>query len=201
MTRRLGTAGGTRRLPLDWRLIALGGAIVVAIAVVGIALLISRPNPWRGTFMRDEGRNHVAVGTTPTYQSVPPTSGNHWSSAPPNGPACPMPWGVYSSPVLEPCVVHNLEHGGIVIWYVPDKLSADQIQKLTSFVQTQVTTAQFKFVLSPWSGADFGHPIAVTAWDWRLYLDDANTDAIRSFADEHYGRSPEPNGGPAAPAG
>jgi hypothetical protein len=195
MTRRI---GAERRVGLDWRIIALVGAVVVAIGVVGVALLISGPNQWRGTFQRDEGRRHVAVGTFPTYQSVPPTSGNHWSSP---SPQCPAPWGVYSTPVQEPCVVHNLEHGGIVIWYQQGKLSDDQVQQLANFVRTQVSTPQFKFILTPYSGKDFGHPIAVTAWDWLLYLDDVNTDAIRSFANEHYERSPEPNGGPAAPAG
>jgi FAD/FMN-containing dehydrogenase len=44
---------------------------------------------------------------------------------------------------------------------------------------------------------DFGHPIAVTAWQYILYLDALELDAIRAFANEHYGRAPEPNGGPA----
>ena len=111
-----------------------------------------------------------------------------------------MNWGVYTTAVPEPAVVHNLEHGGIVIWYQASKVSADEVAKLTDFVNAQVHTSQFKFILSPWTGKDFGHAIAVTAWRYLLYLDSADTEGIGAFADLHYGKSPEPLGGPAQPA-
>lgn len=194
MTRRVGTARSAR---LDWRIVALAGAIVVALIVVVVALLVNNGDPkYVGVVQPDEGRNHVPVGQFPSYRSVPATSGPHWSST---NPPAPMPWGVYTSPVEEPAAVHNLEHGGAVIWYQPAKLSADQIAQLTDFVNAQVRTTQFKFILTPWSGRDFGHPIAVTAWRWLLYLDNVNVDGIHAFADAHYGKSPEPLGGPAAP--
>ena len=79
-------------------------------------------------------------------------------------------------------------------------VSADQVATLTNLVNAQVQTSQFKFILSPWTGKDFGHPIAVTAWRYLLYLDTADTDGIHTFADLHYGKSPEPLGGPAQPA-
>ena len=194
MSRRAGASGGGG---LDWRIVAIAGAIVVALVIVVLALLLSSGDPKdRGTIEPDGGRNHVPVGQVPTYTSVPATSGDHWSSV---DPPCPMNWGVYTSAVLEPCAVHNLEHGGIVIWYQAS-LPADQVAKLADLVNAQLGTSQFKYLLSPWSGKDFGHPIAVTAWRWLLYLDSADTDAIRGFASQHYGKSPEPNGGPAAPA-
>jgi hypothetical protein len=194
MTRR---AGASSRSALDWRIVAIAAAILAAVAIVIVALLVSNGGDprFKGIAKPIEGRNHVPVGQFPTYRSVPPTSGDHWSSA---NPLCPMNWGVYTSPVEEPCAVHNLEHGGIVIWYT-SSLPADQVTKLTDFVNAQLGGAQFKFVLSPWAGKDFGHPIALTAWGWVLYLDTADTDAIQSFSSQHYGRAPEPNGGPAAP--
>ncbi len=52
-------------------------------------------------------------------------------------------------------------------------------------------------ILSPWSGQDFGHPIAVTAWDWLLYLDAADIDQVRAFQEDHPASdAPEPFGGP-----
>jgi len=194
MTRRVGTA---RRARLDWRIVALAGAIVVAIAVVAVAFVIAAPNQkYEGILEPNGGGQHVAVGTMPTYNSTPATSGPHW-----NQPGiAPMNWGVYTSAVPEPAAVHNLEHGGIVIWYQASKLSADQVATLTNLVNAQVQTSQFKFILSPWTGKDFGHPIAVTAWRYLLYLDTADTDGIHTFADLHYGKSPEPLGGPAQPA-
>jgi hypothetical protein len=194
MTRRVGTA---RRARLDWRIVALAGAIVVAIAVVAVAFVIAAPNQkYEGILEPNGGGQHVAVGTMPNYNSTPATSGPHW-----NQPGiAPMNWGVYTSAVPEPAAVHNLEHGGIVIWYQASKLSAGQVATLTNLVNAQVQTSQFKFILSPWTGKDFGHPIAVTAWRYLLYLDTADTDGIHTFADLHYGKSPEPLGGPAQPA-
>ena len=194
MTRRVGTA---RRARLDWRIVALAGAIVVAIAVVAVAFVVAAPNQkYEGILEPNGGGQHVAVGTMPNYNSTPATSGPHWNQA----GVAPMSWGVYTTAVPEPAVVHNLEHGGIVIWYQASKLSADDVAKLTDFVNAQVHTSEFKFILSPWTGKDFGHPIAVTAWRYLLYLDTADTDGIRAFADLHYGKSPEPLGGPAQPA-
>ena len=189
--------GTTGRTGLDWRIIALAGAIVVAVAVVAIALLVSSGDKnFQGTLEPNGGGQHVAAGTYPTYNSTPATSGPHWNVA----GVAPMTWGVYTSAVPEPAVVHNLEHGGIVIWYQASKLSADQVTALTHFVNAQVRTTQFKFILSPWTGKDFGHPIAVTAWRYLLYLDNADISAIQAFTNFHYEKSPGPQGGPAQPA-
>jgi hypothetical protein len=102
--------------------------------------------------------------------------------------------------VSETQVVHNLEHGGFVIWYQPDLVSDDDVARLADFVEGQVaegTGGRFRFILSPWGGEDFGNPIAITAWEYLLYLDTADLDAINGFVDAHYGDAPEPNGGPA----
>jgi Protein of unknown function (DUF3105) len=191
MTRRLSVGGGT----LDWRLAAIGGAIVLVLVVVVVALLfIGGSSAYAGTIEPDAGRAHIADGTYGgPYSSVPATSGPHWQD--------PANWGVYTDadPLAESQSIHNLEHGGIVVWYQPGKVSAADLAKLTDFISVQVTTSKFKFILSPWTGQDFGHPIGVTAWRWLLYLDTANVDAIRGFADAHYGNAPEPLAGPAAP--
>ena len=166
------------------------------IVTVGMSQSLNWSGYNQGILEPNGGGQHVAVGTFPTYNSTPATSGPHWNQA----GVAPMSWGVYTTAVPEPAVVHNLEHGGIVIWYQASKLSADDVAKLTDFVNAQVHTSEFKFILSPWTGKDFGHPIAVTAWRYLLYLDTADTDGIRAFADLHYGKSPEPLGGPAQPA-
>jgi hypothetical protein len=193
MSRRIGSPS---RAGLDWRVVGIVAAIAAALLIVVAAVIFGQPDPrWTGQIQPDEGRQHVAVGTSVNYRSVPPTSGNHYSSA---NPQCPMNWGVYTSPVLKECVVHNLEHGGIIIWY-QSTLPQAQVQQLADFVNAQLSTSQFKYILTPWDGQDFHHPIAVTAWRYLLYLDTANLDAIKSFASQHYQKSPEPNGGPAAP--
>jgi hypothetical protein len=197
MGRRLGV-GSSRSL--DWRLLAIGGILVLGVAILLLVVLFGgggNTDPGGiGVRQTDAGNPHIPEGTQGTgYTSVPATSGPHW----PPSATTPGPWGVYTTAQPQERMLHNMEHGGIVIWYQPSLLGADDLAKLTQFVQQQITTERFKMILVPWSGADFGHPIAVTAWDWLLYLDSADLDKIRAFTDAHYGDSPEPFGGPGKP--
>lgn len=196
MGRRLGV--GTSRT-LDWRLLAIGGILLLGVAILLVFVLFGgggNTDPGTtGLRQADAGATHIADGTQGTgYTSAPATSGPHWSSA-----DSPGPWGVYPTAQAQERTLHNLEHGGIVIWYQPALLAAGDLAPLTQFVQQQITTERFKMMLVPWSGADFAHPIAVTAWNWLLYLDTADLDTIRAFTDAHYGDAPEPFGGPAKP--
>jgi hypothetical protein len=188
-----------RRTGMDWRVVAIAVMGVLVVIVVGVALVmgVSSADRYIGQVYPDNGRSHIPVGQSPTYNSVPATSGPHWDQ---QGVA-PAAWGVYSSPLPEPAAVHNLEHGGIVIWYQPAKVNAADRATLEAYVREQTASAQFKFIVSPYSGKDFGHPIAVVAWRWLLYLDSANLDAIRGFTQAHYGKAPEPLSGPGPPAG
>lgn len=205
LNRRLDERGSS--LP-DWRLLAIGGVLLVGLIILGLVLLFSSaPNPNEGVTQPNDGQTHVPVGTTcrtpeapcgpDPYSSTPATSGPHWD---PSGLAN---WGVYETPQNETQLVHNLEHGGIVIWYQPDMLDAAEIEELASYVNRQVASGvsgRFKFILTPWAGEDFGAPIALTAWRHLLYLDEVDTAAIDDFVRARYGLAPEPNGGPGPPA-
>ncbi|MEX2136206.1 MAG: DUF3105 domain-containing protein [Chloroflexota bacterium] len=196
MGRRLGA--GTSRT-LDWRLLAIGGILVLGVVILLLVFLFGgggNTDPGAtGLRQVNAGNTHIEEGTQGTgYTSVPATSGQHWSTA--NSPG---PWGVYPTAQDEERMLHNLEHGGIVIWYQPALLGVEDLATLTQFVQQQITTERFKMILVPWSGANFNHPIAVTAWDWLLYLDTADLDKVRAFSDAHYGDAPEPLGGPGKP--
>ena len=194
MSRRLGSGG---RASIDWRLPVVGGVLAIGLVVLLMVLLFGgggSPVVGVGTQQVDDGRGHIAEGTAGgPYHSVPATSGKHWPT--------PADWGIYSNPVPQERFLHNLEHGGIVIVYQPAKVSASDLQALTTYVQQQVTTERFKVILTPWGGANFGHSVAVVGWQWLLYLDSADTDGIRAFVDAHYGKAPEPFGGPGRPGG
>lgn len=179
----------------DRRLLVLAGAGLLAIAVVTAvavaALAGGAPPP--GRIQPDGGSQHIADGMRGgPYASVPGTSGPHWGT--------PAQWNVYTMPVAESQVIHNLEHAGIVIWYQPDELDDAALGRLTSYVGSKLLGNQFKFILSPWDGEDFGAPIAVTAWRYLLYLDEVDTGQIDAFVAAHYGKGPEPGGGPGPPA-
>jgi hypothetical protein len=212
LTRRLDERSGPA-LP-DWRLLAIGGVLLVGVVIVILVLILgSGANPNVGEIQPNDGQLHVQQGEdcrhpanasvqsdcggADPYSSLPATSGPHW---PPNAIAN---WGVYSTAQPETQLIHNLEHGGIVIWYDPERLDADGIDTLTQYVNSQVSSGvsgRFKFILSPWGGQDaLPAPIVVTAWRYLLEIETADTAAIDEFARAHYGRSPEPNGGPGPP--
>lgn len=208
LNRRLDAGGGGgvgASLP-DWRLLAIGGVLLVGVVIIVLVIVMGgTPDPNAGVTQPDAGQLHVDVGTTcrspeapcgpDPYTSLPATSGPHWDAS---GLAA---WGAYSTPQNESQLIHSLEHGGIVIWYDPEALDDAQVTELTSYVEGQVASGisgRFKFILSPWGGAeDLGGPVAVTAWRHLLTLDTFDMDAIRAFADENYLKfAPEPNGGP-----
>jgi hypothetical protein len=190
---------GPSRGGLDRRLLIIGGILVVGVIVLVVAMLsLSGPNAAEGVRQLDQGGGHVADGTdvragdAGAYESTPATSGPHWNT--------PNNWGVYTSPQAEAQLIHNLEHGGIVVWYQPAQIDAAELQELSNWVASEVRGTRFKVILSPWAGPDFGHPIAATAWNWLIYQDALDLGQIQSFMNAHYGRSPEPNGGPGQPA-
>lgn len=209
LNRRLGGPSGSG-LP-DWRLLAIGGVLAAGALIVVLLVVFggggSSSNA--GAAQPDDGSAHTNDGaacrTNPAscnvsanpYSSLPGTSGPHWGN--------PGSWGVYTTPAAESQVIHNLEHGGIVIWYDPGRLDDSSIQALEDYVDTQVASGvsgRFKFIVSPWGGVDpLPAPVIATAWRYLLELQSADTGAIAEFARARYGRSPEPNGGPAPPAG
>lgn len=210
MSRRLNEPSGVN-LP-DWRLLAIGGLLLIGVILIVLVLLLGgSPDPNVGVRQPDDGNLHVSIGVdcrsapeghpncgAGDYSSLPATSGPHWD---PSGIAN---WGVYTSPQPETQLIHNLEHGGIVIWYDPEAVSDGDVSALTQLVERQNAQGiggRYKWILTPWGGGDeLPSPIVVTAWNWLLELEEADTGAIETFADEHYGIAPEPNGGPGPPA-
>ena len=211
LNRRL-DQGSAAALP-DWRLLLIGGVLVVGVLILVLVLLLGGgPAENVGIQQPNDGGAHVSPGVdcrdpaqqnastncgTDPYSSLPATSGPHWD---PSGIAN---WGVYSTPQPETQLIHNLEHGGIVIWYDPDALDAASVGTLANYVDQQTASGisgRYKFILSPWGGSDpLPAPVVATAWRWNLGLDTADTDAIDEFARAHYGDAPEPGGGPAPP--
>ena len=209
LNRRIDAPASTGLALPDWRLLAIAGVLGVgAILVVLVFLFGSGPAANAGVQLPDDGQTHVSQGTdcrssagaaecgTDPYSSLPATSGPHWGT--------PANWGVYSTPQAESQLIHNLEHGGVVIWYDPDRVDAEGVAELEQFVRAQNATGvsgRFKFIVSPWGGEEpLPSPVVATSWRWVLELEEADTAAIDEFAREHYGVAPEPNGGPGPPS-
>jgi hypothetical protein len=99
---------------------------------------------------------HVGPGTNRTdvskvqYSTVPPTSGSHFVQPVLDGRQ------FYSSadtPAVE-TLVHNLEHGYTVLWYLPSEEAArsSQLQELAS-LGNKLVPSQAKFIVAPWNEA------------------------------------------------
>jgi hypothetical protein len=106
-------------------------------------------------------RNHLTdlnQKVKPAYNTFPPTSGPHF--------ATPAPWGIYDDPINQKILVHNLEHGGIVVQYGP-KTPPDTKQELAAFFQDSPNG----IVVDPLPA--LGDKISLGAWTAE---DDANVE-------------------------
>ena len=108
---RLRSAQGERRQV--WLFAWIGALAVVVIVVALVVVNLRGGGSGPGQEISNFGATHIAEGTSISqtnfnqYNSDPPTSGPHWPS--------PAPRGFYSTLVPDERLVHNLEHGYVVI--------------------------------------------------------------------------------------
>jgi hypothetical protein len=137
-------------------------------------------------------RNHVETGTDVHYDTSPPVGGDHWP------PEAIADTGFYTEPVAEESLVHNQEHGQIVIWYSPDAPQSvkDDLEAIT--LQERAAT-----VTVPYDGIESPYNFALTAWQAGKGQDDAGTgvtkfcefvsqEVIDQFRRDYQGTGPEP---------
>jgi Protein of unknown function (DUF3105) len=133
----------------------------------------------------EAGRDHIDPNQQPdNWNSTPPTSGDHLGGT--------IPAGVYDSEQDERAIVHNLEHGYVVIQYkgIPE----DQVSQLREFVNERSGS---KLILAPWSGLE-RDGVALTAWRNLETMQRVNLDVVKAFVDDYMvpggdkSRAPEP---------
>ena len=134
----------------------------------------------------EAGRDHISPGEQPdNWNSTPPTSGDHLAS--------PLPPGVYNSEQDMRALVHNLEHGYVVMVY--KGIADDQVAQLRQFVEARDGS---KLVLSPWSGLE-DNGVALVAWRNLELLQRVNMDVVQAFVNDFMvpgatkSVAPEPN--------
>lgn len=163
-------------------LVALGtGAAAVAL-VTALGGGDGRPNyPYPVQKFTDQGRDHIPPGQVYNgYNSNPPTSGPHSSQA--------ANWGVSESELPKEVPVHNMEHGGVVVWYNcaggPAPLDATACQLLHTQLASVVRAnlARRKLVLmTPYS--HMPSRIALTAWRTLDAFDEFDQARVQAFID------------------
>jgi hypothetical protein len=115
--------------------LALGGAILIAAVAVGLLMAFrgggddAAATGVDGSCVRQTfppmGRQHVdSVRSGFRYNSFPPTSGPHFG--------VPAVFNIYDQPVPEIRLVHNLEHGAIVVQY-GSKVPQQTVQQIAAW--------------------------------------------------------------------
>ncbi|MCE7987959.1 MAG: DUF3105 domain-containing protein [Caldilinea sp. CFX5] len=138
-----------------------------------------------------QGNIHIAHGqfSPAPYNSTPPTSGPHYPDI--------VAWQLYEQPFPYEQLVHNLEDGGVVIYYQCAEPCPELVEQLRTLVQPYQETGRH-VVVAPndptWtlSGAvkphaDMGAPIAVVAWRKLLKLDAVDAEKINQFIEAFEG--------------
>ena len=100
--------------------------------------------------------DHVGPGTSKPdlkkvdYATIPPSSGPHFEIPAVGSRSF---YTAQDSPPVE-TLVHNLEHGYTVLWYLPSEgaAKADQLQKLGE-VGSKLDASAGKFIVAPWNNA------------------------------------------------
>lgn len=131
----------------------------------------------------DGGTDHVNVGTPVDYTSNPPSSGPHygqWIEA-----------GFYDTTVEDGYLVHNLEHGYVIIWYNCENLSTSNCRTLENDIENLVDDLEYKVIGMNRTG-NMDHVLALTSWGKLAYLDEFDESFIRIFYSDNLENSPEP---------
>lgn len=125
------------------------------------------------------------------YWTYPPANGVHYQS--------PAVWGFYDEAVNVLQVVHNEEHGGLIIWWGP-KVPSSEVDQLRDWYQKDPVSE----LGTP--APQLGDKIALTAWtgDPSKYTENGDfgeghvaicprfdEGAFDKFKDTYKGRSPE----------
>ena len=122
-------------------------------------------------------KNHVPDGSEVAYNSVPATSGDHYFS--------PQPCGFYDGEIPDERVVHNLEHGNIIISY--NLSDPDEIDQLREVYNDLEGWKDHYTVARSYSKIEPGQ-VALSAWGVLDIMDGIDQDRIERFYDHYVGR-------------
>lgn len=126
-------------------------------------------------------QQHVPDTQAVTYPTNPPVGGPHW--------AAPAQWGAYpADPPPDERLVHNMEHGGVIIWFDPTLIKGADYERLFALYQ-QLAGLNYRTMLTAHTGMET--PLAVTAWGALLRLDTVDEAQIEQFYMAYILQGPE----------
>ena len=167
-------------------LIAIGSAVVGALAVIAIVVSIvvtsaqPRPEPvdpdsidiaGLETFEEIEG---LHVEGAVDYDQTPPVGGPH--------NAAWLNCGIYEEEVPAENAVHSLEHGAVWVTYDPAEVTDGDLDALRDEMPSTY------IILSPFEGLDA--PVVASAWGYQVQLDGVDDPRLSDFITQ-YRQSPD----------
>jgi len=131
---------------------------------------------------------HIPVDTDPgQYNSDPPTSGPHY---PEEANAGFYDDNIYKFPAGY--LVHNLEHGYIILWYNCGLVDESGCTDLKAQIKTTMDElGNVKLVAYPWTSLDV--PLVVTSWGRMQKFEKFNAEQVKAFYRANLNRAPEPD--------
>jgi hypothetical protein len=168
-------------------LLALG--FVAAVVALAVLRVDGRPAPGpdprpaltaAGCSFRtapSQGREHVsALPVGFRYDTFPPTSGPHSPT--------PAEWSAHRQPIPQLELVHNLEHGGIVVQYGTEVPRAT-VERILAWYEGDPTG----LVVAPLPA--LGREVALTAWTRLARCPTFRAGAFDAFRDAFRYQGPE----------
>jgi hypothetical protein len=178
------SAGDPRRTRM-WFL-ALAGVVAAVALGIGLATALGGSEDASAALAAagctdqtfpNQGRGHVTqLPKGFKYNSFPPTSGKHhpqWAI-----------WNIYDRPVQQIHLVHNLEHGGIVVQY-GDKVPAAQVDEIRAWYTEDPTAV----IVAPLPALH--EKVALTAWTHLAMCPGFDEKAFNAFRGAHQFKGPE----------
>ena len=166
------------------RLYAMAGVLAAVVVAAAAAIVLLRDTgPTVGFAVRELPARHgppyfyeTSLTIDDVRVEIPPTSGSHTDAS---------PEGFLGRPLIAESVVHNMEHGSVVVWYQPGDpdLAGDVNQLVRDLGQTCIVGGSF---------AQMSFEVAATAWGLVLPLAQFDREALAEFIREHRAkRGPE----------
>jgi len=176
--------------------LAGGAALFVALIALVVYLNIRNQTP-----VGDEqavptlGNAHIQEGgVSPiAYNSTPPTSGPHYGGM--------APWGIQRQPQRYEQLLHNLEDGGVAVYYQCAE-ECPELERQLEELLDPYARAQRRVLLLPNDPAwreppgrgnsqplhqEMGNRIALTAWQRIDKFDEFDAERIRAFIERYEG--------------
>ena len=164
--RKTGKAGSTDKRT-KWLLIAFAASGVIGLAAVAAVIALASGGNSSSDSASDvaatmeaagctfktvkaKSREHTeSLDTKIKYNTTPPSNGEHYYT--------PATWGFFTTAANPIQVVHNEEHGGVIIWW-GDKVPQSTVDQIHDFYSSSPNG----MIGTPY--ASLGKKVALTAW-------------------------------------